>query len=105
MTLRPARNKILVRAIIPNDVSDGGIALPVDRKGDPKDNPDRGEVLYIGECDGVMLDYKVGDIVLFTDFWTSSTGIKANYIVDMKDVAAVLEGGVTFADQEVTKEA
>ena len=52
-----------------------------------------------------MLDYKVGDIVLFTDFWTSSTGIKGNYIVDMKDVAAVLEGGVTFADQEVTKEA
>ena len=89
MRLRPTKNKALIRVEIPDDVSDGGIALPVDRKDDPKDNPNIGIVLALGETDRTP-ECKVGDRVLFTDFYESATGEKGVYVVDQSDIAAVM---------------
>lgn len=93
MKLRPTAGKALIKAEIPPDVSEGGIALPVDREGDPKDNPNIGIVLAVGPpLDGTVLpDIKKGDRVLFTDFWTTKTGQKDVYVVEQKDIVAVLE--------------
>ena len=93
MKLRPTAGNTLVRAEIPEDVSEGGIALPVNRKGDPKDNPQIGKVLAVGPpLDGTVLpEIKIGDRVVFTDFWTTPTGKKHVYVVEQKDIVAVIE--------------
>lgn len=90
MKLRPTKDKVLVRADIPDDVSDGGVALPKDRAGDPKDNPNTGTVIRVGESDrdpGI----KKGDRIVFTDFFTAPTGEKHFYLVDMKNIVGVIE--------------
>lgn len=96
MKLRPSPGRCLVRAEIPEDVSPGGIALPVDREGDPKDNPNIGIVVAFGPPkDGTLTpDINIGDRVLFTDFITTRPPgeDKDVYIVDFEDIAAVIEG-------------
>ena len=94
MRLRPSPGRAIVKVIIPEDVSPGGIALPVDREGDPKDNPTIGTVIAFGPPkDGTLTpDINIGDRVLFTDFITTQPpGKKDEYIVDFDDIAAVLE--------------
>lgn len=94
--LRPSPGRALVRVKIPEDVSPGGIALPVDREGDPKDNPTIGIVIDFGPPkDGTLTpDFGIGDRVLFTDFITTRPPGKDEdvYIVDFDDIAAVFEG-------------
>ncbi len=96
MKLTPSPGRCLIRAEIPEDVSPGGIALPVDREGDPKDNPNIGIVVSIGaskEPGRLTPGVKVGDRVLFVDFITTRPPGKDEniYIVDYDDIAAVLE--------------
>ncbi len=95
MKLKPSPGRCLIRAEIPEDVSKGGIALPTDREGDPKDNPTIGTVIDIGEAlDGTVTPIvKIGDRVLFTDFITTRPPGKDEdiYIVDFDDIAAVIE--------------
>ncbi len=96
MKLRPSPGRCLVRAEIPEDISDGGIVLPVDREGDPKDNPNIGVVVDIGPSKAtgrLTPDVRIGDRVLFVDFITTRPPGKDEhvYIVDFEDIAAVIE--------------
>ena len=91
MKLRPTKDRVFVKVTVPEDISDGGIALPVDREGDPKDNPDRGVIVDMGDMDEMVPDIKVGDTVVFKDHYTTNTGMKDVLIIDMKDILAVLE--------------
>lgn len=95
MKLTPTPGRCLIKAEIAEDVSPGGVALPRDREGDPKDNPTIGTVVDIGAAlDGTVTPcVKIGDRVLFTDFITTRPPGKDEdvYIVDFDDIAAVLE--------------
>ena len=90
MRFKPTKNKVLVKADIPDDVSDGGVVLPKDRKDDPKDSPNTGIVVAIGESDRDP-GFKKGDRIVFTDFFTTPTGKKDFMFVDMDDIVAVVE--------------
>ncbi len=95
MKLKPSPGRCLVKAEIAEDISPGGIALPADREGDPKGDPNIGTVVDIGESlDGTVTPcVKIGDRVLFTDFITTRPPGKDEniFIVDFDDIAAVLE--------------
>lgn len=97
MKLRPTTGKVLVKAFIPEDVSPGGILLPQDRAGDPKDDPRIGTVLAVGppmviDCGRVVpMPVKKGDKIIFTDFHTSPTGIENGLMVCQEDIAAIIE--------------
>ena len=97
MKLTPTPGKILVKAIIPEDVSPGGILLPMDREGDPKDDPRIGIVLAVGSPtvlktgQVIPMPVKEGDKIIFTDFHTSPTGIQNGIVIDQEDIAAVIE--------------
>lgn len=95
MKLRPTPGRCLIKAEIAEDISEGGIALPIDREGDPKGDPNIGTVVAIGPpLDGTAIpDVKIGDRVLFTDFITTRPPGKDEdvYIVDYDDIAGVIE--------------
>ena len=99
MKLKPTTGKILVEAEIPEDITKGGVVLPTDRAGDPKDNPNIGKVLAVGpnmvKQSGleVQMPVKVGDRIIFTDFHTTKgPGMNSKtFIIDQEDVAAIIE--------------
>ena len=90
MKLKPTKNRALIRVKVPEDISAGGVVLPRDREGDPKDNPNNGKIIDLGESDRDP-GFKVGDRVVFTNHWTTATGMKDVFVVDFDDIVAVIE--------------
>ena len=97
MKLIPTAGKALIKAEIPEDITDGGVLLPTDREGDPKDNPQIGKVIAIGPPEvkptglEMTMQVKVDDRVIFTDFYQTITGQKDAYFVEQRDIVAVIE--------------
>lgn len=97
MTIRPLRDKILVKPIPVEEVSKGGIIIPETSK----DSPVQGTVISVGE--GILnregeiipLAVSVGNIVLYKKNSTTITEIEHNgdkyFIMPEFDVLAVLE--------------
>jgi chaperonin GroES len=93
MKLQPVGSKLLVRPLLAEEKTAGGIILPETAK----EKPQRGEVLAIGS--GKLLENgqreeapaKIGDLVLFTKY--GPTEIKVDneelYILDFSDILAV----------------
>lgn len=101
MKLKPTIGKLLVQTIIPEDISAGGIMLPTDREGDPKDNPQFGTVLAVGpdminKHDRVVpMPCKVGDKIVFMDFWSTQEKLvglsDGRLFIDQVDILAIVE--------------
>lgn len=101
MKIKPIPGKVLIQAIIPPDVSNGGILLPTDREGDPKDHPQYGKVLVIGEGmtdkygNKTAMPCKMGEKIIFCDSWSTEEkemGITdGRMFVDQEDILAVYE--------------
>ncbi len=101
MKIQPTIGKLLIQTIIPKDISAGGIVLPTDREGDPKDNPQFGTVLAIGL--GMINKYgrivpmpcKVGDKIIFMDFWSTQEKLvgltNGRLFIDQVDILAIIE--------------
>ena len=98
MKLTPTPGRVLIKAEIPEDISEGGIILPEDRDGDPKDNPQFGIVMAVGpptiKKNGkkIPMPVKKGERVIFKDFYHTVTGIVNAFFVDQNDIIAVIEG-------------
>ena len=104
MKVTPTTGKLIVQVEIPEDISEGGIVLPVDREGDPKDNPQIGVVIAIGpnpvDQAGIEEEApaKVGQKILFKDFYMLTRPEEPDlvkrveqYFVDFPDVIAIIE--------------
>ncbi len=101
MKIKPVPGKVLIQAIIPPDVSTGGILLPTDREGDPKDHPQYGTVLLVGEGmqnkwgHTVPMPCKPGQKIIFCDSWSTESKemniTDGRMFVDQEDILAVYE--------------
>ena len=101
MKIHPTIGKLLIQTVIPKDVSAGGIVLPTDREGDPKDNPQFGTVLAVGpgminkHDQKVPMPCKVGDKIIFMDFWSTEeklVGLTGGRLfIDQIDILAIVK--------------
>ena len=95
MKFRPLQNRVVIRRVLPDDKSAGGIIIP----DTAQDKPTEGEILAVGPGarseDGKIhpLDVKVGDRVLFGKW--SGTEIKLDgqelIIMNESDLMGVMQ--------------
>ncbi len=82
--------RILVKQTLTDEVSKGGIIIPVDQQPLPY-----GEVIQVGgnvESDVNGSRLQEGDIILFTELGAIPFGIKKNHVlIEFEDVLAILE--------------
>jgi chaperonin GroES len=93
-TIRPIGDKIVVKPVLREEVSKGGIILPETAS----EKPQEGEVIAVGSGKIVggkvmPLEVKVGDKVYFTKYAPTEIKIDGEeyYILSESDVLAVLE--------------
>jgi len=93
-TIRPIGDKIVVKPVLREEVSKGGIILPETAS----EKPQEGEVIAVGSGKVVggkvmPLEVKVGDKVYFTKYAPTEIKIDGEeyYILSESDVLAVLE--------------
>ena len=97
MKVKPTTGKLIVQVVMPKDISAGGIHLPVDRDGDPKENHQIGVVIAVGPnpVDDKGIEIKapaeVKQKILFKDYYMLTQPGKDQYFVDFKDVLAIIE--------------
>lgn len=94
MKLKPLADHIIVKPLIKEEVTKGGIVLP----DTAKEKPQEGEVLAVGPGkyeDGKLqpMSVKVGDKVLFTKYAPTEVKVDGEelYILREDDVLAIIE--------------
>ena len=99
MSLRPLHDRVLVRRVMAEEKTAGGILIP----DTAKEKPQEGEVIAVGS--GTLndkgelrpLDVKPGDRILFGKWSGTEVKLGGEELLIMKetDVMGVLEGGAT----------
>jgi len=88
MTVKPLGNRLLIKPIVEEKKSEGGIVLP----DSAKEKPQKAEVKEVGKLEEDY-DIKVGDKVIFSKY--AGTEIKIEdedyIIIDIDDVLAKVE--------------
>jgi chaperonin GroES len=88
MTVKPLGNRLLIKPIVEEKKSEGGIVLP----DSAKEKPQKAEVKEVGKLEEDY-DIKVGDKVIFSKY--AGTEIKIDdedyIIIDIDDVLAKVE--------------
>ena len=96
MKIRPLHDRILVRRLEEERVSEGGIVIP----DSATEKPDQGEVIAAGNGkikeDGSVrpLDVKIGDRILFGKYSGTNVKFQGEELLVMRedDVMAVIDG-------------
>ncbi len=86
MKLKPLGNRVLLKPIEVEQKTKSGIYIPESAKEKPK----QAEVLAVG--DGKLVNVKVGDKVIYSDFGGSDIeldGVK-HIVMDIKDILAIV---------------
>ena len=95
MKVRPLNDRILVKRLVEEEMTKGGIIIP----DSAKEKPAEGEVMAVGKgkindkVDRIKMDVKVGDRVLFSKYGGTDVKIDGvdHLIMREDDILAVVE--------------
>jgi chaperonin GroES len=95
MKVRPLNDRILVKRLVEEEMTKGGIIIP----DSAKEKPAEGEVMAVGKGkindkgDRIKMDVKVGDRVLFSKYGGTDVKIDGvdHLIMREDDILAVVE--------------
>jgi chaperonin GroES len=99
MTLRPLQDRVLIRPVVPEAKTSGGIIIP----DTVQEKPMEGEILAVGpgarDANGALhaLEVKAGDRVLFGKLSGSEVKLDDEYLMIIKesDIMGVVERAAT----------